>query len=75
MPCLLLGNSTVCTLLTKCLQVTSGAQVTVITRRSDKSSIEQYGAPDEFLNSIKNLLGEQVFKGKLQIQCKEPLCL
>lgn len=38
--------------------------VTVITRRSDKNSIEQYGPPDEFLNSIKNLLGEQVFKGE-----------
>ncbi|EIE25006.1 oxygen evolving enhancer 2 of photosystem II [Coccomyxa subellipsoidea C-169] len=38
--------------------------VTVITRKSDKSSIDQYGAPDEFLNSIKNLLGEQTFKGE-----------
>lgn len=42
----------------------SGAQVTVIQRKSDKSSIEGYGAPDEFLNKISNLLGEQVFKGR-----------
>lgn len=48
-----------------------GVQVTVIARKSDKSSIDQYGAPDEFLDSIKNLLGEQVFKG----ECLLLICL
>ena len=35
----------------------------VIARKSDKSSIDGYGAPDEFLNKISSLFGTQVFKG------------
>jgi hypothetical protein len=38
--------------------------VVVIARKSDKSSIDGYGAPDEFLNKISSLFGTQVFKGK-----------
>ena len=36
----------------------------VIARKSDKSSIDGYGAPDEFLNKISSLFGTQVFKGE-----------
>ncbi len=51
------------------------SQVTVIQRKSDKSSIEGYGAPDEFLNKISTLLGEQVFKGELYgLACEELDC-
>ena len=39
--------------------------VLVLTRKSDKSSIEGYGSPDDFLSSISNLLGQQVFTGEL----------
>ena len=37
--------------------------VVVLTRKSDKSSIEGYGSPDEFLNKISSMLGTQVFSG------------
>lgn len=38
--------------------------VVVVARKADKSSIEGYGSPDEFLNKISPLLGEQVFSGE-----------
>ena len=37
--------------------------VVVVARKSDKNSIEGYGSPDDFLNKISPLLGEQVFSG------------
>ena len=37
--------------------------LTVIVQKTDKTSIEQYGAPDKFLGDVSFLLGEQVFKG------------
>ena len=39
--------------------------VVVVARKSDKNSIEGYGSPDEFLNKISPLLGDQVFTGGL----------
>ena len=38
--------------------------VVVVARKADKSSIEGYGSPDEFLTKISPLLGEQVFSGE-----------
>ena len=37
--------------------------LTVIVQKTDKTSIEGYGAPDKFLGDVSFLLGEQVFKG------------
>ena len=37
--------------------------LTVIVQKTDKTSIEQYGAPDKFLGDVSFLLGEQTFKG------------
>ena len=35
----------------------------MIVQKTDKTSIEQYGAPDKFLGDVSFLLGEQTFKG------------
>lgn len=39
--------------------------LTVITQKTDKSSITGYGSPEKFLNEFKFLLGTQVFTGEL----------
>ena len=39
----------------------------VVAKPSDKSSIEGYGGPDAFLNSIASMFGTQVFKGEAAI--------
>ncbi len=48
--------------------------VVVVARKSDKNSIEGYGSPDDFLNKISPLLGEQVFSGTpgLLVSCVSP---
>lgn len=38
--------------------------LTVITQKTDKSSITGYGSPEKFLNEFKYLLGTQVFTGE-----------
>ena len=38
--------------------------LTVITQKTDKSSISGYGSPEKFLNEFKYLLGTQVFTGE-----------
>lgn len=38
--------------------------LTVITQKTDKSSISGYGSPEKFLNEFKFLLGTQVFTGE-----------
>jgi hypothetical protein len=40
--------------------------LTVITQKTDKSSISGYGSPEKFLNEFKYLLGTQVFTGETQ---------
>ena len=41
--------------------------VVVVAKPSDKSSIEGYGGPDAFLNSISSMFGTQVFKGEAAV--------
>ena len=41
--------------------------LTVITQKTDKSSISGYGSPEKFLNEFKYLLGTQVFTGELPV--------
>jgi len=35
----------------------------VLSKPTDKTSIEQFGAPDKFLSDVSDLLGKQVFTG------------
>lgn len=47
----------------------NGDQVThvlVTKTKSDKGSVDQYGSPDKFLETISNYIGEQVFQGETQ---------
>jgi hypothetical protein len=37
----------------------------VIVEKSDKSSIDAYGSPEKFLESVSYLLGKQSFSGQL----------
>ena len=37
----------------------------VITQKTDKANISDFGAPDKFLQQVQYLLGEQVFVGQL----------
>lgn len=37
----------------------------VITQKTDKSNITDFGAPDKFLQQVQYLLGEQVFAGRI----------
>jgi hypothetical protein len=37
----------------------------VIVQKTDKSSIEAYGSPEKFLESVSYLLGKQSFAGQM----------
>lgn len=43
------------------------SNLTVLVNQTDKSSISSFGSPNQFLNEIKFLMGEQTFQGLLLV--------
>lgn len=49
------------------------SNLTVLVNQTEKSSISSFGSPNQFLDEIKFLMGEQTFKGLLM--ASGPRCL